>query len=108
MAPLHPGWMGGWSQSGHYVGKECFCFYWEPRESCSVVRIVTGYGLDDQRVGVRVPVGLGIFFSPCHADQLEGPPSSLSNGCQGLSPGIKQQGREADHSPIHLHGVVRS
>jgi hypothetical protein len=33
-------------------------------------------------------------------DQLLSPPSSLSNGYQGIFPwGVKRQGREADHSP---------
>jgi hypothetical protein len=30
----------------------------------SIVGIVTGYGLDDQGVGVQVPVGTRIFTSP--------------------------------------------
>jgi hypothetical protein len=33
-----------------------------------VVGIATGYGLDDQRVGFRVPVGARIFTSPCRPD----------------------------------------
>jgi hypothetical protein len=58
------------------------------------VGIATGYGLDEQGVGVRVPEGERIFISPCRSDRLWGPPS-LSNGYRGaLSPG-----READHSP---------
>jgi hypothetical protein len=48
------------------------------------VSIATGYGLDDRGVGVQVPVGSRIFFSPHHLDQLWGPPSLLSNGYQGL------------------------
>jgi hypothetical protein len=35
----------------------------------SVVGITTGYGLDDRGVGVRVPVGLRIFFSPRRPDR---------------------------------------
>jgi hypothetical protein len=43
-------------------------------------------------VGVRVPVGASIFSSPRR-------PDLLSNGYRGvLSPGLKRQGREADHS----------
>jgi hypothetical protein len=38
------------------------------RRRGSVVGIVTGYGLDDQEVGVRVPVGSRIFSSPSHPD----------------------------------------
>jgi hypothetical protein len=36
----------------------------------SVVGIATSYGLDDQGVGVRVPVGLRIFSSPNRPDRL--------------------------------------
>jgi hypothetical protein len=66
----------------------------------SIVDIATGYGLGDQGVGVRVPVGSRIFSSPCHPDWLWGPPSFLLNGYQGLFPGgVKRSGHEADHSP---------
>jgi hypothetical protein len=44
------------------------------------VGIATGYGLDDQGVGVRVPVGTRIFNFPCRPDRLCGPPGLLSNG----------------------------
>jgi hypothetical protein len=50
----------------------------------SAVGIVTGYGLDDQGVGVQVPVGARIFYSPRRSDLLWGPPSLLSNGYRGL------------------------
>jgi hypothetical protein len=33
-----------------------------------VVGIVTGYGLDDGGVGVRVPVGSRIFTTACRPD----------------------------------------
>jgi hypothetical protein len=52
----------------------------------SAVGIATGYGLDDQGVGVRVPVGARIFISPCRPDRLFGPPSLLSNGYGGFYP----------------------
>jgi hypothetical protein len=65
----------------------------------SVVGIATGYRLD-RRVGVRVLVGSRIFSPPRRPDRLWGPPSLLSNDYQGaLSPGVKRQWREADHSP---------
>jgi hypothetical protein len=51
------------------------------REAGSV-GIATGYGLDDRRVGVRLPVGSRI----------------LSNGYRRSCPGDKAA-READHSP---------
>jgi hypothetical protein len=68
-----------------------------PMSQDSPVSITTGYALDDQDVGVRVPVRSRIFFSPSHPDQLWGPPNLLSDGYQGLfSPGVKRPGREAD------------
>jgi hypothetical protein len=36
----------------------------------SAVGIVTGYGLDDRGVGVRVPVGARIFTSPYCPDRF--------------------------------------
>jgi hypothetical protein len=55
----------------------------------SAVGIATGYGLDDRRVGVRVPVEARIFSSPCRPDRLWGPPILVSNGYQGSFPGGK-------------------
>jgi hypothetical protein len=40
----------------------------------SVVGIATSYGLDDQGVGVRVPVGSRIFSPPNRLDRFWGPP----------------------------------
>jgi hypothetical protein len=60
-----------------------------------IIGIATGYGLDDQGVGVRVPVGSRIFSSPRRPDWLWGSPNLLSNGY----PGVKRQGRVAAHSP---------
>jgi hypothetical protein len=64
----------------------------------SIVRIATGYGLDDQGVGVRVPVGSRIFSTLSRpALGPTEPPIQWVPGA--ISPGVKQQGREADHSP---------
>jgi hypothetical protein len=46
----------------------------------SSVGIVTGYGLDDQGVRVRVLVGSRIFSSPNRPDRLLDTLSLLSNG----------------------------
>jgi hypothetical protein len=53
-----------------------------------VVDIETGYGLEDRRVGIRVPVGSRIFSFPRHPDQLCGPPKLLSDGYLGLFPRV--------------------
>jgi hypothetical protein len=58
------------------------------RSRGSSVGIATGCGLDDQGVGVRVPMGARIFNSPCPAQ----PPIQWV-------PGVKRPGREADDSP---------
>jgi hypothetical protein len=46
----------------------------------NVVDVATEYGLDDQGVGVRVP----IFTALCRPDRLWGPPNLLSNEYRGL------------------------
>jgi hypothetical protein len=65
------------------------------RNRDSSVGIATGYGLDNRRVGVRVPVGSRIFCPPRRPDRLWG---STQPPIQWV-PGVKRQGREADHSP---------
>jgi hypothetical protein len=50
---------------------------WHYRNRDSVVGIATSYGLDDRGIGVRVPVGSRIFFSPRPPDRLWGPPNLL-------------------------------
>jgi hypothetical protein len=72
----------------------------------SVVGIATSYGLDDQGVGVRVPVGSGIFSSPNRPDRLWGRPNLLSNGYRGLFPrGLSSRGVKLT---THLQLVPRS
>jgi hypothetical protein len=51
-----------------------------------VVSIATGYGLDDEGLGVRVPIGSRIFSSPRRPDRLWGPPNLLSNGYREVFP----------------------
>jgi hypothetical protein len=48
-----------------------------------VVRIATGYRLDNQGVGVRVPVAERIFTSSRRLGRLWGPPNLLSNVYRG-------------------------
>jgi hypothetical protein len=69
------------------------------RSRDSVVGIATSYGLEDREVGVRVPVGSRIFSSLRRLDRLCGPPNPIQWVPGALSPGVKLQGREADHSP---------
>jgi hypothetical protein len=60
------------------------------------VGTVAGYGLNDRRAGVRVPV----VPSPRRPDRLWDPPYLISNGYQELFHlGVKRPGRDADHSP---------
>jgi hypothetical protein len=45
---------------------------------------ITGYGLDDRGVRIRVQVRSSIFSSPRRPDRLWGLPNFLSNGYQWL------------------------
>jgi hypothetical protein len=58
----------------------------------SVVGIATGYWLGDRGVGVRVPIGSRIFFSPHRSDRLWSPLNLLSNGYRDSFPGDKAVG----------------
>jgi hypothetical protein len=58
----------------------------------SAVRIVTGYGMDDRVVGVRVPVGSRIFSSPRRPDRPWGQPASYRMVTWGSFPGSKAAG----------------
>jgi hypothetical protein len=50
-------------------------FNWPHQRRKSTVSIVTGYGLNNQRFGVRVLMGARIFTSPCVHTGSEDPPS---------------------------------
>jgi hypothetical protein len=66
----------------------------------SAVSTMTGYGLDDRAIPVRVPVQSRIFTSPYLLDRVWGftkPPAQWLSSV--LSLGVKRQGREADRSP---------
>jgi hypothetical protein len=99
-----------------------FTNYEVSRRLAIIFGIATGYGLDDRRVWVRVPVGPRIFSSPQRPDRLWGPPNLLFYGYRCSLPGVYWPGREADHLPptsvdvketylyinypIHLDGIV--
>jgi hypothetical protein len=62
--------------------------------------IATGYGLDSQGVGVRVPVGGKNFHFSMSSRLALGPTQPPIQWVSGdLSPWIRRLGREADHSP---------
>jgi hypothetical protein len=64
----------------------------------SIVVLATGYGLDDREVGVRAPVGSGIFYSPRRPTL--GSTQHPTQWVPGtLSPRVKRPERDADHSP---------
>jgi hypothetical protein len=65
------------------------------RSRGSSVSIATGYGMDDGGVRVRVPMGSGILFST--SSRLALGPIQWVLGT--VSPSVKLQGAEADHSP---------
>jgi hypothetical protein len=66
----------------------------------SLVGIAAAYGLNDGGAGVQVPVRVkNVLFSSSFRPAL-GPSQPSKQWVPGtLSPGVKWQGREADHSP---------
>jgi hypothetical protein len=65
----------------------------------STIGIATSYGLNSRGLGVRVPVEGRFCSSSRRPGRFWGPPSVLSNGYRGFfPPGVKRQGREANHS----------
>jgi hypothetical protein len=74
--------------------------------SYKAVGIATGYGMNSQGVGVRVPVGAGFFSSPYLPDRLWGPPNFLASGYRGLF--LREKSIRGVKLTIHLHLVPRS
>jgi hypothetical protein len=77
-------------------------------KTCSSVRIVSGYGMDDRAIAVRSPAGAKDFSSSlCVQTGSEAHPASCTMGTGGTFPGGKARpGRDADHSPPSSAEVV--
>jgi hypothetical protein len=66
----------------------------------SVVGIATGYRMDDQDVGSSSPGRVKNFIFSTLSRPSRGPTQPPIQWVPGaLSPGVKRQGREADHLP---------
>lgn len=65
----------------------------------STIDIATGYGLDNQGVGIRVPVRQEFSLLKVIQAGSGVHPASYLVGTGGSFSGVKQPGREADHSP---------
>jgi hypothetical protein len=87
------------------------------RSRDSVVGIATGYGMDDQGIGVPIPGRIKDFlFSTSSTPALGHTQPPIQWVLRALSSGVKGQGREGDHSPpvsaevrkmcMRLHGVM--
>jgi hypothetical protein len=64
-----------------------------------VVGIATGYGLEGQGVGFRVPVESRIYTSPIVQTVSGVHPTSYTMGTGSSFSWVKRPEREADHSP---------
>jgi hypothetical protein len=78
------------------------------RKTGSSSSIVSDYGLDDQAIGVRSPVGAKDFSSSLCVQTGSGAhPASCTMGTGGNIPGGKvRPGRDADHSSPSSAEVV--
>jgi hypothetical protein len=66
----------------------------------SVVGLATGYGLYDQEVVVRVPIGSRIFFFPrCPRPALGPTQPQIQWASREISLAVKRPRGEAEHSP---------
>jgi hypothetical protein len=66
----------------------------------SSVGIWTGFGLDDQMIGIRFPARVGIFLLDTTSRTALGPTQPLIQWEPGaVSLGVKRPGHEPDHSP---------
>jgi hypothetical protein len=63
------------------------------------VGIATEYGLDGGEFGVGIPVWSGILTSPYRLNRPWGVLPAIQWISEGIFSGVKQQRREADHSP---------
>jgi hypothetical protein len=71
------------------------------RSRVSSVSIVSDYGLDDRKIGVRSPAGAEDFSSSLCVQTGSGAHPASCKWVPGvLSPGVKARpGRDADHTP---------
>jgi hypothetical protein len=60
--------------------------------------IATGYGLDDQGIGVPVPVGSRTFLLHVVQTGSGAHPASYPMGTGGSFPGVKRPGNETEHT----------
>jgi hypothetical protein len=70
---------------------------YESRDSS--VGIALGNGLEDPCFRLRIPAGLGIFFTTASRKTLGPTQPPIHSVPKAFSLGVKRPGREADHSP---------